>query len=261
LTLGERGVSEEADVETNAGTSKYVAVRALLLERISAMNVGDRLQSEKELCEQFGVSRITLRHAVDGLVHDGRLAREHGRGTFVSEPRAGVHYPERFADEVTGFHRQQTSAGNVVTTRVLRQELMPANEGIAARLGIEAGAGVVELVRLRLVNGQLHQHVVTYLPHGRFPAISRADFTVGSLFDFLHHEYGVELCRNDLTVRVEEASPEIALNLEVPSGMRLLTIDSTVWDADDSVVAFGTARHAPENSEITLNLRTARNPS
>lgn len=248
-------------MEMSAGTSKYVAVRALLLERLSAMTVGERLPSEKELCEQFGVSRITLRHAVDGLVQDGRLAREHGRGTFVTEPQPGVHYPERFADEVTGFHRQQTASGNVVTTRVLRQELLPADDEIARRLGVAPGVGVVELVRLRFVNGQLHQHVVTYLPHDRFPAVFSADFSAGSLFDFLHDEYDVMLCRNELTVRVEEASPEIALNLEVPSGLRLLTIDSTVWDADDAVVAFGTARHSPENSEITLTLQTSKGPS
>ena len=242
---------------STTGTSKYRAVRDSLLERISSMRVGDRLPSETVLCDEFEVSRITLRHAVDGLVQDGRLIREHGRGTFVSAPRPGVHYPERFADVVTGFHRQQTSAGHTVTTRVLRQELVPAGERVARLLDLPVGDSVVELVRLRYVNGQLHQHVVTYLPYERFPDTVTADFTSGSLYDHLHERYGVTLTRNDLTVRVEEAAPDVALNLDVEVGLRLLSVDSTVFDTDERPVAFGTARHTPLNSEIDLSLRMA----
>lgn len=238
-------------------TSKYVAVRARLLEQISQMQIGDRLPPEPALCEEFGVSRITLRHAVDGLVNDGRLSREHGRGTFVTAPQPGVHYPERFADVVTGFHRQQTSAGHTVTTRVLRQELVPASEGVARQLDERVGSSVIELVRLRYVNGQLHQYVVTHLPYDRFPEALTADFTTGSLYDYLHDRYAVTLVRNDLTVRVDAASPEIALNLAVETGLRLLSIASTVFDSESRPVAFGVARHTPENSEIDLSLRMA----
>nr|WP_241740085.1 MULTISPECIES: GntR family transcriptional regulator [Microbacterium] len=239
------------------GTSKYRAVRSSLLERISTMAIGEQLPSEPVLCEEFGVSRITLRHAVDGLVQDGRLAREHGRGTFVTQPQDDVHYPERFADVVTGFHRQQTAAGHVVTTRVLRQGLVPVDDETARQLDLAPGEAVIELVRLRYVNGQLHQYVVTCLPSTRFPDCLTADFTTGSLYDFLHERYGVALSRNDLVVRVDEATPEIALNLDVEPGLRLLCIGSTVFDAADAPVAFGVARHAPDNSEITLSLRTA----
>jgi GntR family transcriptional regulator len=241
----------------DATTSKYVAVRARLLDQIAGMQVGDRLPPEPALCEEFGVSRITLRHAVDGLVQDGRLSREHGRGTFVSAPQPGVHYPERFADVVTGFHRQQTSAGHTVTTRVLSQALVPAGKDIAQQLGVLPSSGVIELVRLRYVNGQLHQYVVTHLPYELFPDALTADFTTGSLYDYLHDHYGITLVRNDLTVRVDEAAPEVALNLAVEPGLRLLSIASTVFDADGRSVAFGIARHTPENSEIDLSLRMA----
>lgn len=240
------------------GTSKYRAVRAKLLDRISRLPVGERLPSEVELCEEFDVSRITLRHAVDGLVQDGRLTREHGRGTFVTEPPTSERHPERFTDTVLGLHRQQSSEGHLVSTRVLRQELVPAETLVAEKLGVGVGDSLIKLVRLRFVDGQLHQHVVTYLPYVRYPDVITADLSEASLFDFLESRYGVSLVRNDLVVRVEEADAEIALNLEVPPGLRLLTIDSTVADANDVPVAFGTARHSPDTSEITLNLRSTR---
>lgn len=241
-----------------AGQSKYQAVRQHLLTRIATMEVGDRLPSEHQLCDEFGVSRITLRHAVDGLVLDGRLTREHGRGTFVSAPPADTRFPERFADEVTGFFRQQTAAGHHVRTRVLRQELGPADAALAAELGIGVGDTTVELVRLRYVNEQLHQHVVTWLPHERFPEVATHDFSSGSLYDFLRERYGVVLARNDLVVRVEEATPDVALNLDVDADLRLLSVASTVFDLDDSPVAYGIARHTPSNSEIDLSLRVPR---
>ncbi len=239
------------------GRSKYRAVRDDLLQRISNLQVGDRLASEQALCEEFGVSRITLRHAVDGLVNDGWLTREHGRGTFVTEPKAGVHYPERFAEAVTGFYRQQTAAGHVVTTRVLRQELVPAAEAIAEILDIAPGESVIELVRLRYVNDQLHQHVVTHLPYERFPDCATHDFTTGSLYDHLRDAYGVKMRRNDMLVGVEEAAPDVALNLDVEPGLRLLSVASTVFDEHDRAVAHGTARHTPVNGQIELSLRVA----
>lgn len=242
----------------STGTAKYQTVREELLQRISAMHIGDRLPAEPELCDEYAVSRITLRKAVDGLVQDGWLEREHGRGTFVTEPKHADHYPEHFTEAVTGFHRQQTSAGNVVTTRILRQELVPATTHVAALLEIEEGAGVIELVRLRFVNGHLHQHVFTWVPYDRFPDVYVDDFSDQSLYAYLQERHGVVLTRNDMTVRVDEATPEVALNLGVETGLRLLTIDSLVFDTVGAPVAFGTARHAPDNSEISLSLHSPR---
>jgi GntR family transcriptional regulator len=243
---------------SDGGTTKYAAVRDKLLTQILTMKVGDRLPSETMLCETYGVSRITIRQAVDGLVRDGRLSREQGRGTFVSEPARSAHYPERFADVVVGFYRQQTSVGNSVTTRVLRQELVPASIETAAQLDLTPGERVVELVRLRHVNGQLHQHVVTYLPYARCPDTLTADFSTGSLYDYLGKAYGIQLTRNDMTVRLDEATPEIALNLGVEGGIALLSLASTVFDQDGTPVAFGVARHTPDASEIAFSLRVAQ---
>lgn len=236
------------------GTTKYRAVQQSLLDRISGMAAGERLPSESTLCEHYGVSRITLRQAVDGLVNDGRLRREQGRGTFVSEPSPPSGHPERFADTITGFHQQQTSSGQRVATRTLSQQRIPASEAVAAKLMIPTESPVVELVRLRYVNGQLHQHVVTWLPHSRFPDTLVADFAERSLFEFLTERYGVVLVRNDLEVGVEDASREVALNLAVEDGYRLLRIGSTVFGTDETPAAYGIARHTPDNSEIAISL-------
>jgi GntR family transcriptional regulator len=241
---------------TASGTSKYVAVREHLLTRIQSMAAGDQLPAEPVLCDEYGVSRITLRHAVDGLIADGHLVREHGRGTFVVEPQYRVRFRERFADEVTGFYTQQTNEGFSVTTTVLRQRVTLAGEPTASQLGVNPADAVVELTRLRFVNGVLHHHVVTYLPFARFPETAEIDLTDTSLFAHLKAAHGVTLSRNDLLVSIDSASEQVAESLHTPVGEKLLKIASTVFDSDDVAVAYGYSHFTPQNSEISFGLHS-----
>jgi GntR family transcriptional regulator len=239
---------------TTSGTSKYVAVREHLLSRIRKLEPGAQLPAEPVLCDEYGVSRITLRHAVDGLIADGHLVREHGRGTFVTEPQYRMHYRERFADEVKGFHAQQTEEGFTVTTRVLTQRVTLAGEQVASHLEVSSAEEVVELTRLRFVNGTLHHLVTTYLPHAAYPDTATADFTDGALYGFLRARYDVALSRNDLLVSLGTADAFIADALFVDVGEKLLRIASTVFDGDDRPVAYGVTDFTPQNSEIFFGL-------
>ena len=241
---------------TASGTSKYVAVREHLLTRIQSLEAGSRLPAEPVLCEEYGVSRITLRHAVDGLIADGHLVREQGKGTFVVEPQYRLRYRERFADEVTGFYAQQSNEGFTVSTSVLAQRVVLAGETVAAQLAVNSADAVVELTRLRFVNGTLHHLVVTYLPFARFPDVAEFDFTDGSLYGHLKGAHGVSLTRNDLLVSVEAATQQVADALDVPVGDKLLKVASTVYDVDDRAVAYGTSHFTPQNSEISFGLHS-----
>ncbi|MGW8431256.1 GntR family transcriptional regulator [Curtobacterium citreum] len=236
------------------GTSKYAAVRQHLLERILAMQDGEKLPPEPALCVEYDVSRATIRRAVEGLIADGRLIRKQGLGTFVTEPQFGTHYRERFADSVKGFFVQQTEEGLAVTSRVIGQQIRHADDVTAVQLGLPVGDTVVELVRLRYVNNTLHHHVVTYLPEARFPATATYDFSDGSLFEYLRTEYRTTLTRNDLLVRVAPAPPDIAGALNVEPGERLLQVASTVFDTDEVAAAYGVSHFTPSNSELFFGL-------
>lgn len=239
---------------TASGTSKYVAVREHLLTRIGQLEPGTRLPAEPVLCEEYGVSRITLRHAVDGLIAEGHLVREQGRGTFVVEPQYRLRYRERFADAVTGFFTQQTAEGFRVSTEVLEQSVTLAGSGVAGQLGINAADKVVSLQRLRFVNRTLHHYVETFLPFDRFPDTAAVDFTDGSLFQYLSERHDVHLERNDLLVSVDGAPAAVAELLGVEEGERLLKVDSTVFEASGLAVAYGTSYFTPANSEISFGL-------
>ncbi len=238
------------------GTVKYVAVREHLQRRIRAMQPGEQLPTEPVLCQEYGVSRITVRRAVDDLIRDGLIVREQGRGTFVTEPRWTQQVRETFADRVTGFYRQQTELGREVGTEVLANHVV-RDVAAATALGLNPADELVELERLRFVNGTLHQHVYTYLPAARFGRLVGEDLSRGSLFDHLVREHGVTLVRNDLLVRLDRPEGRIARALEVEDGTVVLAMESLVYDETGAAVAFGTARHTPGNSEIAFTMGPA----
>lgn len=239
-------------------TVKYAEVREQLLARISTMSTGDRLPPEPELCAHYGVSRITLRRAVEDLINNGLLIRQQGRGTFVTEPQYPQHFHETFAERVKGFYRQQVETGHTVTTKVLGNQV--TRKALAAeRLGLAADAELVELERLRWVNGTLHQHSTTWLSAGRFPRALTHDFAQGSLFEFLENCYAVRLSRNDLVVAVGRADLVVARALNIIEHDPIMVINSTVYTVDDEPVTYGITNVTPDNSEISISMRFTPN--
>ena len=94
------------------------------------------LPPEPVLCAEYGVSRITLRRAVDGLVADGHLVREQGRGTYVTRPAIRHEYRESFVHRIAGFSSVMSEQGAQVGTKVLTQRVVPVPATVAAELAI-----------------------------------------------------------------------------------------------------------------------------
>src|SRR3712207_3309543 len=133
---------------------KYLSVREHLRRRVAAMPEHALLPPEPALCAEYNVSRIPLRRAVDGLVADGHLVREQGRGTYVTRPAIRHEYRESFVHRIAGFNSVMTEQGAQVGTTVVAQRIVTVPPPVAAELGLEPAADVVELVRLRSVDGE-----------------------------------------------------------------------------------------------------------
>ncbi|MDR1852095.1 MAG: GntR family transcriptional regulator [Propionibacteriaceae bacterium] len=233
--------------------TKYAAVRDRLAGRIEKLQPGDQLPPEGELCKEYKVSRITLRRAVEDLIHEGLLVRQQGRGTFVTQPTDAEPAKAAYTNGVRGFYRQQLAAGNQVATSVLANEI--ANDGkIATLLGLGPGADLIRLARLRYVNGELHHLSAMWLDAARFPRVLVHDFSSGSLFEFLETTYSLALVRDDLLVRLSKASDEASAALGVDFGETLLAMDSTVFGTEGPLV-FGTTYFAPDAAEIAISLQ------
>ncbi|NEG55651.1 GntR family transcriptional regulator [Bifidobacterium platyrrhinorum] len=256
------------------GVPKYVAVRDNLRQRARAMRPGEKLPAEPELCERYGVSRITLRHAIGDLIQEGLLVREQGRGTFRTETAADGSGPggaagaragggtggagaqrQSLGSTIMGFFRQQATLGNVVSTKVLDNSIV-RNAKAAERLGLDADADLIRLERLRLIGDAPRQHVVTFLAAARFPKVHDDGFTADSLYEYLERTYAVNLVENDVTVRVRVLDGRMAWYFGVPDGTPVLETESTVKDEFGAIIAYNTSLESPDASEVSFVVRT-----
>lgn len=236
------------------GIPKYVMVRDNLRHRIEAMATGEQLASEPDLCDQYKVSRITLRHAIDDLIHDGLLVRKQGLGTFRTSASA-VSESETLSSHIRGFYRQQQELGNTVHSKVLANEVV-VDAGIAKKLGLSDDDELIRLERLRYVGASLKQHVVTYLSAARFPKVLEQDFSNGSLYAFLEQKYAIKLVENTVVVRICNIEDGMARTFGVRNGTPVLEMESTVVDEFGSVIAFGVAKQMQDQNGIKFIIRS-----
>src|SRR5215467_1167091 len=138
---------------------------------------GDRLPSESQLCDEFGVSSITMRRAVATLVAEGLVARLQGKGTFVTSDHAIVQGPP----QLTSFTEDLRQRGWQPSARVVAIETRRADASVSTKLGLPSGASVTILRRVRLANGLPVAFQNAYVPALQFPGLERFDFTHESL--------------------------------------------------------------------------------
>ncbi|MCS7261270.1 MAG: GntR family transcriptional regulator [Anaerolineae bacterium] len=146
-----------------------------------------RLPSENELAERHGISRATVRHALDVLARDGWIYREKGKGSF-----AAVRRVEQEATQLVSTTEDMQRRGWSLTTRVIALQQLPAPSHVAYALEIDPGAPVYELCRLRIVNHEPLSVQTTYLPQALCPALEENDLSL-SLFRLLETRYGLRL--------------------------------------------------------------------
>ncbi len=233
---------------------KYLAVREHLRRRVSGLAEHSLLPPEPVLCEEYGVSRITLRRAVDGLVADGHLVREQGRGTYVTRPAIRHEYRESFVHRIAGFHSVMTEQGATVGTTVLSQQVVLAPTAVAAELTLGSAEEVVELVRLRSVDGVPNHVVHSFLPAEDYPKAASEDFGHGSLYGFLRREYQADLAHARIVVDVGTAGSEEAEVLQVSAGSPLLVVRTTVRDTAGHPLVHSFSRLRPDVSQVEFEV-------
>lgn len=159
----------------------YVQIEEELKRRIKdgEVAVGTAIPSERELTEQFGVSRMTVRQSITNLVNEGLLYREKGRGTFVASLKV-----EQPLNGLTSFTEDMKARGLTPSNKVIRFEKMLPEPDIAAELQLEPGEEVFTVERIRYANEKPMALERTYLPARLFPALDEQALD-GSLYSLI----------------------------------------------------------------------------
>ncbi|HEX7892406.1 MAG TPA: GntR family transcriptional regulator [Ramlibacter sp.] len=230
------------------GTALHRQVYLVLRDRLlsGAIAPEAQLPPEPMLCEQFGVSRITLRRAVADLEEEGLLRRVQGRGTFATAPAAPAHArSEGYVDDV----RQLSTDTSV---KVLELDMLQAPPWVAARLQIAAGETVQRSVRVRLRHGVPVVLLTAWVPQRWSEGITRADLARRPLNELLRQR-GLRFGRVLQEICACLADPLQAQRLEVSVGAALLQVDRLVHDREGAPVEFVGMTLSSERSRMVLD--------
>jgi GntR family transcriptional regulator len=195
---------------------RYYEIEQALRTRIARLEPDEPLPSDAQLCEEFGVSRMTARNAVQRLVHEGLVYRVPGRGTFVSD--GGSH---RHAGKLVGFSDEMRRRGVVPSSRLLERRVRTVTAAERRRMRLPERARVVSVERVRQADGKPIAVERSVLPESVAALVLAADLEHGSLHAALAAG-GIVPTAGRGTIVVDSASAEDAKLLDVKRGTPLL---------------------------------------
>jgi len=191
------------------------------------------LPSEAALGEQFSASRITVRQALTDLQNEGLIFRRHGKGTFVSQPKAFQN-----VTALQGFAEAMSAQGHAIHNRVVRLETVSAPADVAQALQLAPGAPVTELHRVRLLDRAPVSLEVTWLPEALGSIVARADLATRDVFLVLEQDAGVALGHATLAIDAALADHATAAALDMGAGAALLRVERLTHDAHGKPIDF-----------------------
>ncbi|WP_456824039.1 GntR family transcriptional regulator [Cellulomonas sp. P5_E12] len=235
--------------EHSAG-HKYLVVRDHLADLVAQeLRVGDAIPSERRLSQQFGLSRMTVRQAVDTLVSDGVLVREHGRGTFVAPQRID------FEMRLTSFGEEMRRRGMEPATTVLTAQVVAATPDVATALDIESRQRVHFLYRVLSADGTPICIEQVWVPVALAPSLLDAGppaSMYGALRDLgLAPEWGED------TLSADEATDTEASLLGLGDARVVLRAERRTHSVDAAIM-FSRACYRADRYSVRVPLRAPR---
>jgi GntR family transcriptional regulator len=242
-------------MELRPGIPLHEQISSWLRDRIGtgALPPEAQIPSEHELCQRFGVSRVTVRRALQTLEADGLIFRRQGLGSFVCDRRVAQGLVR-----LTDFAQDMARAGFRASSRVLHRESEPCPTPIAERLAVPAGAPVLRLDRLRLADDDPVALDRTWLPPYYAQLLEGHDLSSETLYGVLEREYGIPALSGRYRISAAPADPETARRLGVPPGEALLVIERTTRTAGDKPMYF--QRRYYRSDRVAYELELARDP-
>ena len=202
----------------------YWQIKESILKEITSgkLKPGDKILSEPQLKEKYGVSRLTARSAVTELVNEGYLVRKQGYGTYIQKPRI-----ENSQERFKGFKSDMEDKGFTVSSEILESKEIFAPEFIQSSMNLNDNDKVFKIKRLRFANNEpivIHE---SYIPSDMCPDLLKYDFSNGSLYSVFSSNYKKTIINATEHLEAISADKETASYLGIKKGGPILYIQRT----------------------------------
>lgn len=220
-------------IDESSALPLYYQVRETVRQQIEAeqWKRGDLIPSESDLQEALGVSRATIRQALQELVAEGLLIRKQGRGTFVATPKIAEALPR-----LVSFTEEMRMQNLAPSTSEAAVEIVEAPERVAEALATPPRERFLRIERVRCANGKPIVLLVSYLPRA-LGVDPREDFS-GSLYALLEGKYGVRFGKAFQVIEAAAADDYVAQKLEIEEGDPILIIRRSAFSKSETPVEY-----------------------
>jgi GntR family transcriptional regulator len=234
-----------------ANGSKQELARDALLEIVDDLGVGSAIPPERRLAADLGISRPTLRAAIEELVREGLLVRRHGSGTYVAEPKIALPLT------MTSFSEDMRQRGMRPGSRVLSFEEEAAGAKLGARLKISPVDRTWAIRRLRLADDETMAIEFLHVPRHIAPTLTRRDLEGDSFHDLLTSRYGITVAAGTQTIEPTVTNDEEAAVLGVPVHAPAFLFERTSTSDKGEVVEFARSIYRGDRYRLVTELRPA----
>jgi GntR family transcriptional regulator len=249
--------TERGRVMATVGGTKQVATkqseaRSRVLDLIEQLRVGDAIPSERQLTHELGVSRLTVRAALDDLVREGLLVRRHGSGTFVSEPKIAQELT------MTSFTEDMERRGMVPGSRTLGLRVTPAGAHLGRLLHVSPSEPVLIISRLRLADRETMAIETLHVRESLVPGLGAPDLEQRSFYEILEDRFGITIVGGHQTIEPTVTNEEESAALGVPLHSPAFLFERTTQSESGEIVEYVRSLYRGDRYKLVTQLNRGR---
>ena len=224
-------------LDNSNSVALYEQIKLIIKDNIinGVYSPGEQLPNEIQLCEEFSVSRITVRRAIKELSNEGLVDIRQGKGTFVTNEKLNIKILD-----FGGYTDSLSSISNEIDIKILDKQVVKANKEVADAFKIKEGEDIQKLKRLVLTNGDALSIDIAYFPINIYPDIIDKFHDNVSTYNIIRNDYKITLARAYKEFGVVLALGEYAKLLNCSLSEPLFNIKKTVFDINDRPVHYST---------------------
>ncbi len=225
----------ERMIDKDSPLSLYYQLKQIITEMIEKKELqeNDRLPTEQELCDRYGISRATVRQALTELENEDYIYKIQGKGTFVS--------PNKFQQDLLKFYSftdEMKKIGKTPSSKVLDFKIVNSDKKISNILEINQGLKVYEFTRLRLADNEPMMLETTYIPYELFPGITQEKLENTPLYKILIDEYGTIFSKAEEIFRATLLNEEEANKLKYINGGPAILLERMTYNSQNRIIEY-----------------------
>jgi GntR family transcriptional regulator len=228
--------------------TKQRETRERVLELIESLGAGDAIPSERQLGLDLGVSRLTVRAALDELVREGYLVRRRGAGTFVAEPKVAKGM------DITSFSDDMRERGLTPGSLTISLQTIPAGARLGRILHVSPSEDVIAVKRLRLADGDPMAIELLHVRAALVPGLTAEDLERNSFYELLADRYAVTIVGGTQTVEPTVTNEEESAALGVPLHSPALLFERVTRSEAGDIVEFTSSTYRGDRYRIVTEL-------